>query len=100
MDSPTGTFFIAFLSPPDGAGWAFWPFNDLTSLAVHYAPEIKKILNDLGLIEGCLLSRMSGSGATCFGIFSGKKNVIKAKKTLLKLNPNYWISYGQIVGNK
>lgn len=74
--------------------------NDLTSLAVHYAPEIKKILNDLSLTEDCLLSRMSGSGATCFGIFSGKKNVIKAKKTLLKLNPNYWISYGQIVGNK
>ena len=74
--------------------------NDLISLAVHYAPEIKKILNDLSLTEDCLLSRMSGSGATCFGIFSGKKNVIKAKKTLLKLNPNYWISYGQIVGNK
>jgi len=74
--------------------------NDLTSLAVHYSPEIKTILNDLSLIEGCLLSRMSGSGATCFGIFSEKESAIKAKKAFLKLNPNYWINYGRVVGNK
>ena len=74
--------------------------NDLTLLATRYVPEIKKILKDIGATKGCLISRMSGSGATCFGIFSDKQNVIKAKKTLLQSNPNYWVACGQVVGNK
>ncbi len=43
--------------------------NDLTESAVRMCPVIKDVLAGLEKIPGCHLARMSGSGATCFGLF-------------------------------
>jgi 4-diphosphocytidyl-2-C-methyl-D-erythritol kinase len=43
--------------------------NDLEAPAMRLQGEIARLLEDLAAEEGCLLARMSGSGAACFGIF-------------------------------
>lgn len=43
--------------------------NDLTGAAIELCPEVATILSDLMDCYGCILSRMSGSGSSCFGVF-------------------------------
>lgn len=43
--------------------------NDLQTAAIAVAPVIGDVLAWLEAQPGCLLARMSGSGATCFGVF-------------------------------
>jgi 4-diphosphocytidyl-2-C-methyl-D-erythritol kinase len=44
--------------------------NDLEAPAVALCPAIGEVLAALGATRGCLLARMSGSGATCFGLYA------------------------------
>jgi 4-diphosphocytidyl-2-C-methyl-D-erythritol kinase len=54
----------------DWAGWlAATTHNDLQDPAIGIAPQIAEVLAALRGRPGCLLARMSGSGATCFGLF-------------------------------
>ena len=43
--------------------------NDLEAAAISLQPVIADVLAALGKLPGCRLARMSGSGATCFGLF-------------------------------
>ena len=43
--------------------------NDLEIAAMRLCPAVEGVLAWLRLQPGCLLARMSGSGATCFGLF-------------------------------
>lgn len=43
--------------------------NDLEAPARAECPVIGTVLASIDVLPGCLLARMSGSGATCFGIF-------------------------------
>jgi 4-diphosphocytidyl-2-C-methyl-D-erythritol kinase len=67
--------------------------NDLTDAATQLLPEIKSILYLIMAQEGCKLSRMSGSGSTCLGIFTDKAQAIKASKNIAALKPEYWVKY-------
>lgn len=44
--------------------------NDLEAAAIAIAPSIADTLAAMRARPGCLFARMSGSGATCFGIFA------------------------------
>ena len=44
--------------------------NDLEAPALSLCPAIAAVLDWLRAQPGCLLARMSGSGATCFGLFA------------------------------
>jgi 4-diphosphocytidyl-2-C-methyl-D-erythritol kinase len=44
--------------------------NDLEPAAMNLRPAIGNVLSALAKAPGCLLARMSGSGATCFGLFA------------------------------
>lgn len=44
--------------------------NDLEAPAMALCPAIAPVLDWLRARPGCLLARMSGSGATCFGLFA------------------------------
>jgi 4-diphosphocytidyl-2-C-methyl-D-erythritol kinase len=44
--------------------------NDLEAPAITLAPAIAEVLAALRALDGCRLARMSGSGATCFALFS------------------------------
>lgn len=66
--------------------------NDLQNSAVEICPEIEEIIQLIDSQKGCLLSRMSGSGATCFGIFETRKDLNLAFDILEKNYPNFWVS--------
>lgn len=67
--------------------------NDLTKSAMILMPEITEILELLQSQEGCLLSRMSGSGPTCFGIFASKDLAMKAQDKITILKNDYFVFY-------
>ncbi len=64
--------------------------NDLQSPAIGLCPDIADVLTAL---EGTtpLLSRMSGSGATCFAVFESTEKRDAAAAMLCADHPNYWI---------
>ena len=68
---------VAVLPPnwPDAAamaaGLAHFS-NDLEAPAIALCPAIAMVLDWLRAQPGCLLARMSGSGATCFGLFANR----------------------------
>jgi len=41
--------------------------------------------------EGCLLARMSGSGATCFAIYDTATQAEKAANAIASQHENWWI---------
>ncbi|TCZ61300.1 4-(cytidine 5'-diphospho)-2-C-methyl-D-erythritol kinase [Roseicella aquatilis] len=44
--------------------------NDLEPAAIALCPAVAEVLAAIRALPGCLLARMSGSGATCFGLFA------------------------------
>lgn len=65
--------------------------NDLTAAALELLPEIGEILKALADTPGCLLARMSGSGATCFGLFQDPQIVARAAAALQVGAPHWWV---------
>ncbi|MGL4324199.1 MAG: 4-(cytidine 5'-diphospho)-2-C-methyl-D-erythritol kinase [Beijerinckiaceae bacterium] len=71
------------------AGWMTMA-NDLQPAAIALVPEIATILAVLGGMEGCQCVRMSGSGATCFGVFSDAAACAAAQADMERLHPEWW----------
>lgn len=71
--------------------------NDLESLVVKKYPEIGKILNLLKKDTNSLLTRMSGSGSTCFALFDSEKELTEAYLKISELKKNCWIEKGKIL---
>jgi 4-diphosphocytidyl-2-C-methyl-D-erythritol kinase len=65
--------------------------NDLTAAAIDLVPEIGDLLDAIARSPGCLLARMSGSGASCFGLFAAADVAAKAAAMLQVVSPNWWI---------
>ena len=64
--------------------------NDLQKIVEIKHEKIKKILDLIKIQKKCLISRMTGSGSVCFGVFFNKKS---AKQGLIKIQkklPNCW----------
>lgn len=66
--------------------------NDLTDAALAVTPVIGKVLAALAATTGCLLRRLAGSGATCFGIYDSMESARAAAHTLKTRYPRWWIS--------
>lgn len=64
--------------------------NDLETPAIGLCPPVGAVLEHLRALPGCLLARMSGSGATCFGIFDSPAAAIAAAPIL----PEGWWRWG------
>jgi 4-diphosphocytidyl-2-C-methyl-D-erythritol kinase len=64
--------------------------NDLEEYVKREYPVIKELLNSIRCEKNCLVSRMSGSGSTCFGIFSTKEDALRATKNLSEIYPHFW----------
>lgn len=73
--------FIAFLKSQK---------NDLEAPAISLFPTIKDVLHALKNQANCALSRLSGSGATCYGIFKDKGDAIAAQNALAAEHPEWW----------
>ena len=56
--------------------------NDLEEPAIEICPEIAEILVAIKKTKGCLLARLSGSGATCFGMYGDTQDAEQAAISL------------------
>lgn len=65
--------------------------NDLELSAKRLAPEINEVLNVLENEPNCLLARLSGSGATCFGLFSSSDGAKKGKQSISQKHQEWWV---------
>ena len=65
--------------------------NDLEPAALAEAPIIRDVLALLGAARGCKLARMSGSGATCFGLFSSPRAAARAASAIRAAHPHWWV---------
>ncbi|HAE03160.1 MAG TPA: 4-(cytidine 5'-diphospho)-2-C-methyl-D-erythritol kinase [Rhodospirillaceae bacterium] len=70
--------------------------NDLTEAALQICPSIRQVLDHLAGSPGILLSRMSGSGATCFGLYDSPDQAQKAASDLA--HPGWWVAAGSLTG--
>ena len=65
--------------------------NDLEPPARKLAPVIDEALATLGQSPGCRLARMSGSGATVFGLFDDCAASAAAAKLIRRARPPWWV---------
>lgn len=65
--------------------------NDLAAPAKAIARTIMHVENAIALTDGCLTARMSGSGATCFGLYETKSAAEAAAKALSAAHPDWWV---------
>ena len=65
--------------------------NDLAEPAIGLQPVIADALSALDHLPGCLLARMSGSGATCFGLFASPE---AAEQAAAAITPSAWWRWG------
>jgi len=66
--------------------------NDLEEPARRLQPVIGEVLAAMAALPGALLTRMSGSGATCFGIFADEDCCRRSAEVLKQAFPNWWIA--------
>ncbi len=64
--------------------------NDLLDAAVSVTPVIATVLAALSAAPGCRYAHLSGSGATCFGLFSTQQEAGEAAAILGREKPDWW----------
>jgi len=72
--------------------WLASEANDLEAPAIALEPAIAVVLASLRAAAGCRLARMSGSGATCFALFSSGAETAAVAKNLRAQFPDWWSS--------
>lgn len=73
------------------ARWLAGMRNDLETPARRLMPEIAQVLDALAGQPGCLLARMTGSGATCFGLFDGAQRLAAAAAALRRAGAGWFV---------
>jgi 4-diphosphocytidyl-2-C-methyl-D-erythritol kinase len=91
----------AIMWPDAGASMDDWlgmladGTNDLEAPAIRIQPVIGEVLTALRA-TGARLSRMSGSGATCFAIFDTDADARKAAQAIQQNHPQWWVHAGTL----
>ena len=68
--------------------------NDLEPAAIALRPVIADVLEKIAATPGCKLARMSGSGATCFGLYADAASACQALGHLDR--PGWWSWAGSL----
>jgi len=76
---------------PELARWLGAQRNDLELPARALAPAIGVVLNRIAATPDCLLARMSGSGATCFGLYDNRAAADFAVQEISENHPDWWV---------
>lgn len=71
--------------------------NDLEEPARALQPQVAEVLAAIGKQQGCLLARMSGSGATCFGLFAAEAPARGAAAALDAAAAGWWVQAARIL---
>ncbi len=89
-DNPPMADVPSFGDVPSCVTWLRHQRNDLEKPAIGICPPVGPVLAQLHR-HGALLARMSGSGATCFGIFETLSAARRACEQLSLENPGWWV---------
>ncbi|WP_336799352.1 4-(cytidine 5'-diphospho)-2-C-methyl-D-erythritol kinase [Kaistia sp. MMO-174] len=73
------------------AEWLKTTRNDLENPAIAALPLIAASLAEMAATDGCRLARMSGSGATIFGLFATWTEAERAAAALSNAHPAWWV---------
>lgn len=96
LDSPDNAPMPAqlpdWLDAADLARWLATQRNDLEAPACDLAPEIARTLAAIAATDDTLIARMSGSGATCFGLYATRAQADAAAAALGDANPEWWVA--------
>jgi 4-diphosphocytidyl-2-C-methyl-D-erythritol kinase len=65
--------------------------NDLEEPAASLAPEIREVIGALCSDPSVFIARMSGSGATCFGIYGDAQDAEAAAALIARRYPHWWV---------
>ncbi len=68
--------------------------NDLEAPATRIQPVIGQVISALNATNGAWLSRMSGSGATCYAIFENTAEAQRAAQKIQLDHPQWWVHAG------
>jgi 4-diphosphocytidyl-2-C-methyl-D-erythritol kinase len=79
-------------------GYAAARRNDLEPAALSLAPVIANILAALRRCQGARLTRLSGSGSTCFALFATAPEAETAAASLRSLHPEWWVEATSLLG--
>lgn len=72
--------------------WAVAEGNDLEAPAIKIASRIGEVRAAIAGTADCLLARMSGSGATCFGVYPSEEAAAEAEYALKAAHPGWWVA--------
>ena len=86
-----------FVLEEDFLGYLLKKNNDLEIPAIDQCDEIKFIINELNNKTESLLSRMTGSGATCFALYDKRIKLLEAEKKIREIKENYWVKTTKLV---
>ncbi len=75
------------------ASWLARQRNDLEAPARDVAPAIATVLAALRATDGCRLARMTGSGATCFGLYATRA---EAEIAATRMDRGWWVAATQL----
>jgi 4-diphosphocytidyl-2-C-methyl-D-erythritol kinase len=65
--------------------------NDLEPAAIRVAPQIDLVLKRLTRVPEAKAIGMSGSGATCFVLFSDMRSAVAARRLVAAEYPEWWV---------
>jgi 4-diphosphocytidyl-2-C-methyl-D-erythritol kinase len=72
--------------------------NDLEAPAISLAPAVRAAKQLLAAEPGCVLARMTGSGATIFGIFKEAQAGMGAARAIAARRPHWWVRQVMLAG--
>ncbi len=90
-NSPMTDMWPTSASSEAQIAWLLQQRNDLQTPAIAAQPIIGHVLEELNQTKGCLIARMSGSGATCFAIMENEISRDAAVSLLKTKHPNWWV---------
>lgn len=70
--------------------------NDLYDAASSLLPDIADAQALISQQDGCLLSRMSGSGSAVFGLFANAQSCAIAQQAVQSARPDWWVRHSNI----
>ncbi|MBT9384845.1 4-(cytidine 5'-diphospho)-2-C-methyl-D-erythritol kinase [Pseudooceanicola sp. CBS1P-1] len=71
--------------------WLARQRNDLEAPAITIAPVIATVIDTLAASPACQLARMSGSGASCFGLYPDRAASEAAAAKISAKHPEWWV---------
>ncbi|MBX3446355.1 MAG: 4-(cytidine 5'-diphospho)-2-C-methyl-D-erythritol kinase [Parvibaculaceae bacterium] len=90
--SPARPVIPEFKSLDELVRWLHAEPNDLEPSARKLEPLIGDVIGEIAATAGCRLARMSGSGATCFGLYETLEEARIAAAELRSSRPAWWVA--------